>query len=180
MFRPNWSSSDVQGVGLKEPAALLLGCSAFYIFDVNASEYSRLYYVIVPLSCTCLVYVCFVGLLAYPFILCVVVLNVTVEAEACCCRPAIAVTRGKLEYTVQQDAAVQQCSVYSRYYTTNKKWEDIPGPFLGQRFGKHVPAATNQRATMEVRVETGCFYVVRVEELQETQWGPPSQSKVRQ
>jgi hypothetical protein len=32
----------------------------------------------------------------------------------------------------------------------------------GQRLGKHVPAATNRRAT------TGCFYVVRAEE---DNWG---------
>jgi hypothetical protein len=35
----------------------------------------------------------------------------------------------------------------------------------GQRLGKHVPATTNRRATMEVLLETECFYVVRAEEL---------------
>jgi hypothetical protein len=34
-----------------------------------------------------------------------------------------------------------------------------------QRLGKHIPVATNRRATMEVLLETGCFYVVRAEEL---------------
>jgi hypothetical protein len=29
---------------------------------------------------------------------------------------------------------------------------------------KHVPAATNRRATIEVLLETGCFYVVRAED----------------
>jgi hypothetical protein len=35
----------------------------------------------------------------------------------------------------------------------------------GQRLGKHIPAATNRRATIETLLETGCFYVVRAEEL---------------
>jgi hypothetical protein len=34
-----------------------------------------------------------------------------------------------------------------------------------QRFCKHFPAATNRRTTIEVLLETGCFYVVRAEEL---------------
>jgi hypothetical protein len=35
----------------------------------------------------------------------------------------------------------------------------------GQRISKHVPAATNRRATIRVEIllETGCFFVVRVE-----------------
>jgi hypothetical protein len=37
-----------------------------------------------------------------------------------------------------------------------------------QRLGKHVPAATNRRATIEVLLETGCFYVVRAEK---DKWG---------
>jgi hypothetical protein len=35
----------------------------------------------------------------------------------------------------------------------------------GQRFSKHVLAATNRRPTIEVLLETECFYVVRAEEL---------------
>jgi hypothetical protein len=35
----------------------------------------------------------------------------------------------------------------------------------GQRLGKHVPAAINRRATIEVLLETGCFYVVPAEKL---------------
>jgi hypothetical protein len=34
-----------------------------------------------------------------------------------------------------------------------------------QRLGKHVPTATNRRATMEVLLEYGCFYVVRAKDL---------------
>jgi hypothetical protein len=35
----------------------------------------------------------------------------------------------------------------------------------GQWLGKHVTAATNTRATIELLLETGCFYVVRAEML---------------
>jgi hypothetical protein len=35
----------------------------------------------------------------------------------------------------------------------------------GQRLSKHVPAATNRRATTEVLLETGCVCVVRAKEL---------------
>jgi hypothetical protein len=34
-----------------------------------------------------------------------------------------------------------------------------------QQLSKHVPAAMNQRATIEVLLETGYFYVVHAEEL---------------
>jgi hypothetical protein len=34
-----------------------------------------------------------------------------------------------------------------------------------QRLSKHVPAATNLRAAMQVLMDTGCFYMVRAEEL---------------
>jgi hypothetical protein len=34
-----------------------------------------------------------------------------------------------------------------------------------QRLGKDVPTANNRRATIEILFETGCFYVVRAEEL---------------
>jgi hypothetical protein len=44
-----------------------------------------------------------------------------------------------------------------------------------QRLVKHVPVATNRRATIEVLLETGCFYVVRAEELSLRQLGQPSQ-----
>jgi hypothetical protein len=50
------------------------------IVYINASEYSRLGFVILLLLCTWLVYVS-VGFLVYPFVLCVAV----AEAEACCC-----------------------------------------------------------------------------------------------
>jgi hypothetical protein len=42
---------------------------------------------------------------------------------------------------------------------------DIPVPFLGSG-----SAATNRRATIEVLLETGCFCVVRAEELSEDNW----------
>jgi hypothetical protein len=35
----------------------------------------------------------------------------------------------------------------------------------GKRLGKHVPAAMNQRATIEVLLETGRFYVVCTKDL---------------
>jgi hypothetical protein len=35
----------------------------------------------------------------------------------------------------------------------------------GQRLGKYLPAAKNGRATIEVLLETGRFYVVRAEVL---------------
>jgi hypothetical protein len=35
----------------------------------------------------------------------------------------------------------------------------------GQRLFKHVPAATNQLATIEVLLEMGCFYMVHAEGL---------------
>jgi hypothetical protein len=44
-----------------------------------------------------------------------------------------------------------------------------------QRLAKHVPAATNQRATIDILLETGCFYVVHAEELWGRQLGKPSQ-----
>jgi hypothetical protein len=40
----------------------------------------------------------------------------------------------------------------------------------GQRLGKHVPGATNQR-TIEILLETVCFFVVRPEELSGKQLG---------
>jgi hypothetical protein len=45
----------------------------------------------------------------------------------------------------------------------------------GHRLGKHIPAATNRRATIKVLLVTGCFYLVRAEELQGRQLGRPSQ-----
>jgi hypothetical protein len=45
------------------------------------------------------------------------------------------------------------------------------GPDPRQRLYKHVPAAKNWRATIEVLVEPGCFYVVRAEELSWRQLG---------
>jgi hypothetical protein len=74
---------------LKETAALLLRL-LLLIFYVNASEYCRLYWVIVPLFRTCLIYV-FVGLSF------VAVLRVSVGAEACCRRPAITAIREPTE-----------------------------------------------------------------------------------
>jgi hypothetical protein len=41
----------------------------------------------------------------------------------------------------------------------------IYGSVSGQLLGKQVAAATNLRVTTEVPLETGCFYVVRAEEL---------------
>jgi hypothetical protein len=38
-------------------------------------------------------------------------------------------------------------------------------PVSGQRLSKHVPIVTNQRSTMEVLLETGCFCVVSAEML---------------
>jgi hypothetical protein len=50
-----------------------------------------------------------------------------------------------------------------------------------QRLGKHVPAATNRCETIEVLLETGCFYVVRAEESSWRQLGRASQfSSVRE
>jgi hypothetical protein len=39
------------------------------------------------------------------------------------------------------------------------------GAISRQRLGKHVPAATNAHATIQVLLETGCFCVVRAEML---------------
>jgi hypothetical protein len=64
MSRPNWPPSGVQDIGTKEPAALPLCCSAFHF--CSASEYYRLYEVIVPVLCICLV----IFLLVWWFILC--------------------------------------------------------------------------------------------------------------
>jgi hypothetical protein len=50
-------------------------------FFVNTSEYSRLYWVTMPLLCTCWFYV-FVGMLVYHFALCVAVVSVSVGEEA--------------------------------------------------------------------------------------------------
>jgi hypothetical protein len=36
---------------------------------------------------------------------------------------------------------------------------------IPKRLGEHVPAATNQHATIDVLLGTGRFYVVRAEEL---------------
>jgi hypothetical protein len=38
-------------------------------------------------------------------------------------------------------------------------------PVSKQWLGKHVPTETNTHATIEVLLETGCFYVVRAEML---------------
>jgi hypothetical protein len=57
-----------------------------------------------------------------------------------------------------------QCSVYSRYYATTARYANIPDVST-QRLGKHIPAATNRRATIDVLLETGYFYVVRAEGL---------------
>jgi hypothetical protein len=53
---------------------------------------------------------------------------------------------------VRQDNIVACTGVYTRTVS-------------GRRLGKHVPAATNRRATIELLLETGCFYVVRAEML---------------
>jgi hypothetical protein len=63
MFRPNWPSSGVQDIGMKEPAALLL-CSSDFIFVVPRNI--LLIRVIMPLLCNCLV----IFLLVCWFILC--------------------------------------------------------------------------------------------------------------
>jgi hypothetical protein len=61
MFRPNWSSSNVQGVVLKEPAAVLLCCSAFILMK-NASKifycksFLKYQAIITLFLCTYLVY----------------------------------------------------------------------------------------------------------------------------
>jgi hypothetical protein len=43
--------------------------------------------------------------------------------------------------------------------------DSVTATFSGQRLGKHVLAATNTHATIELLLETGCFYVVCVEML---------------
>jgi hypothetical protein len=43
--------------------------------------------------------------------------------------------------------------------------DSVTATFSGQRFGKHVPAATNTHTTIELLLETRGFYVVRAEML---------------
>jgi hypothetical protein len=43
--------------------------------------------------------------------------------------------------------------------------DSVTATVSGQRLGKHVPAATNTHATVELLLETGCFYVVLAEML---------------
>jgi hypothetical protein len=52
---------------------------------------------------------------------------------------------------------------------------EYTGDVPRQRLGTHVTAGTNRRATIEVLLETGCYYVVRAEELLGSQLGRPSQ-----
>jgi hypothetical protein len=48
----------------------------------------------------------------------------------------------------------------------DREIDEYTRDFSGQRLSKHVPAATNRRATTEVVLETGCFCVFHTEELQ--------------
>jgi hypothetical protein len=48
-----------------------------------------------------------------------------------------------------------------------------------ERLGKHIHAATVTHTTIEVLLETGCFYIVRAEELEGKQLGQTSQFLTR-
>jgi hypothetical protein len=52
----------------------------------------------------------------------------------------------------------------SCYYATTERLVNIPD-VPRQRLGKHIPAATNLCATMEILLETGCFCMVCAKEL---------------
>jgi hypothetical protein len=59
----------------------------------------------------------------------------------------------------------------SRYYASDREINKYTRAVSRQRFCKHVPAATDTHAKIEVLLETGVCMVVRTEEFKEDNWG---------